>query len=289
MISTLKKSALIIGLLVATNVFSCDQDGVDGFVPENDFNIPADSAIFTGINEAEFNSVIEKLETIYAPIISNLGAKLVINRLWTNGKVNASATRSGRLWTINMYGGLSRHSTITADGFALVICHELGHHLGGAPMRAAWASNEGQADYFANLKCLRKAFLDDDNISIVAALNAPSFLVDACHEANKESKEDSAICVRASMAGKSVSNLFSVLGKLPETFFDRPDAEIVKRTNHNHPKAQCRLDTYLQGSLCEINMNEELSTKDETIGTCNTFTGQKIGNRPLCWFKPKKV
>jgi hypothetical protein len=89
------------------------------------------------------------------------------------------------------------------------------------------------------------------------------------------------------MAGKSVANLFSVLSKLPETKFETPDPAVVKTTNHNHPKAQCRLDTYFQGSLCEIGMNEDVDQKDEVKGTCHPSLNHKEGKRPLCWFKPK--
>ena len=295
MIKILKTSAVVAGLTIASAAFTCNIDGTGGFLPENDLRIPVGAKNVSGINEAEFNSVIDRLETIYAPIVSGLGAKLTIQRKWTDATVNANASQSGKTWNVNMYGGLARHATITEDGFALVLCHEIGHHIGGAPKKGSglfggsWASNEGQADYFANLKCLRKAFLNDDNIAIAASLNAPKALTDACNNAYSKDKDDAAICIRASMAGKSVANLFSVLSKLPDTFFDKPDANVVKKTDDNHPKAQCRLDTYFQGSLCDMGMNDDVSQKDETVGTCNLSTAHKLGNRPHCWFKPKKM
>jgi hypothetical protein len=90
------------------------------------------------------------------------------------------------------------------------------------------------------------------------------------------------------MAGKSVGNLFAALGRSAEPKFDTPDAVIVSKTDDNHPKAQCRLDTYYQGSLCDVNMNEDVSQKEEVQGTCHGSLGHKIGVRPLCWFKPSK-
>lgn len=40
---------------------------------------------------------------------------------------------------------------MTRDGLALVICHELGHHFGGAPKSTVplkkWNSYKGQVDY----------------------------------------------------------------------------------------------------------------------------------------------
>ena len=76
--------------------------------------------------------------------------------------MNAFAKQGASTWEVHMYGGLARHQAVTADGFALVVCHELGHHLGGAPQkvdwfgRLRWASNEGQADYWGTAKCFRK-------------------------------------------------------------------------------------------------------------------------------------
>lgn len=293
-----------IGLSLSLSALTCTIDGKGingGFLPDNDLYISASSKYVGGITEAQFNSVIDRVEALYAPIISSAGATLSVERKWSDGTVNAYASQSGKNWKVAMFGGLARHETITEDGLALVVCHEIGHHIGGAPKKggsggggwwggsgaASWATNEGQADYFANLKCLRKVFLNDDNAAVVANLNAPKTLADACKEATSGNASDEAICIRASMAGKSVAALFSALSKLPEAKFETPDSKVVSKTDDNHPKAQCRLDTYFQGSLCDVNMNEEVSQKEEVQGTCHPSLGQTKGLRPLCWFKPK--
>ena len=300
---TLKIAALTIGLSLVGSALACSEDGKGGFVPENNLNIPEGKA-FGGITEAQFHNSIDRVVAIYEPVIANMGAKLAVEKRWSDGTVNAYAQQSGKTYKVSMFGGLARHETITEDGMSLVVCHEIGHHIGGAPKKggsvsdggwwgggasaSSWASNEGQADYFATLKCLRKTFLNDDNASIVRTLNAPEPLIKACNKANKNHKDDSALCVRMGMAGKSVSDLFSALSKLPETKFETPDAKVVNSTDDNHPKSQCRLDTYFQGSLCEINFNEDVSQTDEVKGTCHPSLGHTIGNRPLCWFKPKQ-
>ena len=232
-----------------------------------------------------------------------MGGKLNIERNWTDGTVNAYASQSGSTWKVAMFGGLARHETITKDAMALVVCHEIGHHIGGAPKKggsagggwwggssgaSSWASNEGQADYFATLKCLRKAWINDNNEAIVKSLTVPKLVTDMCKKNYKRNKVDTALCVRTSMAGKSVGDLFAALGRSAEPKFDTPDAVIVSKTDDNHPKAQCRLDTYYQGSLCDVNMNEDVSQKEEVQGTCHGSLGHKIGVRPLCWFKPSK-
>jgi hypothetical protein len=286
----MKNLLLSLMLVFSTAAIACSEDGTSGFVEENDLSIPVDSLLVGGITKEQFNNVIEKIETIYSPIATNLGKKLNIARKWDDATVNANASQSGSNWNINMYGGLARHETITEDGFALVLCHETGHLLGGAPKIAGfmskWASNEGQADYFATLKCLRKTFLNDDNATIVAALNAPETLVTSCAKiyANKDDKN---ICIRNGMAGMSVANLFAALRSKPVAKFETPDANIVTKTDDAHPAHQCRLDTYFQGSLCDIGMNEDVSQKEEVQGTCHKSTGHSIGLRPLCWFKPK--
>jgi hypothetical protein len=301
MIKSTKMMAMVLGLTIASSAFTCSEDGKDGFLPENDFYIPADQKSINGITEEEFNKAIDEVEVIYAPIISSMGAKLEINRNWSDGTVNAYAQQSGKTWKVAMFGGLARHATITKDAMALVVCHEIGHHIGGAPKKgasaggwwggagaASWASNEGQSDYFATLKCLRKSWINDNNEAIVKSLNAPKIVTDMCKKTYKKNKVDTALCVRTSMAGKSVSDLFSALGKLPETKFETPDAKVVGKTDDNHPKSQCRLDTYYQGSLCDVNMNEDVSQKEEVQGTCHGSLGHKVGTRPLCWFKPSK-
>lgn len=287
---------LVIGLTLAlslTSVFACSEDGSTGFLPENEMNIPVGLKTNGGLSEEQFNAVIDKIEAIYTPIVREMGGRLKINRKWENGTVNANATRLGG-WIVNMYGGLARHETITEDGFALVLCHEIGHHLGGAPKVAGllglnrWASNEGQADYYATLKCLRRAFLNDNNTKVLKTFKKiPAHLVKSCTEAwpNKADKE---ICIRNGMAGMSVAGLFAALRSQPEGKFETPDPRVVTKTDDAHPAHQCRLDTYFQGALCEMTLNDDVSQKNEIDGTCNTSSGHKVGTRPLCWFKPKK-
>lgn len=288
----MKNLLLSLMLVFSTAAIACSEDGKTGFVEDNDLYIPVGAKGIGGLTEEQFNKVIEKIETIYSPIVTDMGGRLAIARKWSDGTVNANASRSGSKWNVNMYGGLARHATITEDGFALVLCHELGHHMGGAPkiggLFNAWASNEGQSDYFAALKCLRKAFLNDDNMAAVATMDVPKTLADACAK-NHPNKDDKAICIRTGMAGVSVSNLFAALRNSSPASFDTPDANVVSSTNNAHPAYQCRLDTFFQGSLCDVSFNDDVSQKDETIGTCHKANGHSIGLRPLCWFKPKAM
>ena len=284
--------SLTLALSITGSVFACSEDGKSGFLPENDMYIPVGVKAAGGLTEAQFNKVIDKLETLYAPIVSNMGGKLKIQRKWDDGTVNANAMRMGSTWNVNMYGGLARHQTITEDGFSLVLCHEIGHHLGGAPKVNSplamnkWASNEGQSDYYATLKCLRKLFMSENNAAAIKKMTVPAALTNACTK-QWSNKTDRDICIRGGMAGASVAGLFAAMRNQPEAKFETPDTKVVSKTDDAHPAFQCRLDTYFQGALCEANFNEDVSQKDETVSTCNKSTGHKIGLRPLCWFKPK--
>lgn len=280
---------LLATIIASQPVFACTKNGSEGFLPKNNLYIPVDAKGINTISEDQFNQVIDSVESVYAPIVAEYGGKLEIVRKWSDGTVNAYAEQEGNIWKVSMFGGLARHKTITKDGMALVVCHELGHHIGGVPRYAGddWASNEGQSDYFATTKCLRRVWQSEDNAAAVRGLEIPKFLTDSCTKAWPQSQIDRDICVRAGMAGESVAKLFAALSwtsKAPK--FDTPDPKQVTSTNDAHPATQCRLDTYFQGALCEKSFNEEIGQKDEVSGVCHGSTGQKIGLRPRCWFKP---
>jgi hypothetical protein len=70
---------------------------------------------------------------------------------WESPSVNAQAWRLGTDRFVRVYGGLVRHQAITRYGLTLMLAHETGHHLGGAPHDPAmpWMTWQGQADYWA--------------------------------------------------------------------------------------------------------------------------------------------
>ncbi len=290
----MKKSILVVALttLFSMAALSCDVDGKTGFAPENNLNIPADTKTMNGITEIDFNEVIDEVMEVYTPIIEAMGDKVEMNRLWDNGTVNASAQRRGKSVIINMYGGLARHELVTRDGFAIVLCHELGHHLGGAPkikrfFKTSWASNEGQSDYFANLKCFRKVYGQDDNESFIKNLDVHPIITRKCNEVYKTSTESS-LCIRSILAAQSTANLLAKLSRLDLPVIDSPDTSEVSKTNNAHPKAQCRLDTYFAAALCDRPLSEKLDDKDANVGTCNRKNNDTEGLRSRCWFQPKK-
>lgn len=260
------------------------------FLPENDLHLQ-DSVEYTGnVTEEEFNAIIDQAEEIFVPIAAAHGGKLKIKRDWEKTTVNASANRFLSNWFVNMYGGLARRPEVTRDGFNMVLCHELGHHLAGFPFRIAssWGANEGQSDYHATLACTRLMWKDqhEENARFRATVAAtPKKL---CDERN-DSEAEQNLCYRQMMAGYSTAALVAVLTK-GEFSFETRDTKVVDRTSSAHPSAQCRLDTFVAGTLCKAQFNYDVIPKKEEASNevaCLNSHGDELAVRPRCWFAPK--
>ena len=278
--------SLLAALAVAVfspSLFAAQQS----FLPPNNLRIPIGSVDDKGISQPQFDAVLDRVQAIYGPIIAAKGGVLVINRHWDDDTVNAYAQRQGNQYLIDMFGGLARHQAVTQDGFALVACHELGHHLGGFPKIGGteWATNEGGADYFGNLKCLRRIFADPSTASFTRMEGQDEQAKAACAAAFPSSKSDQAQCVRGTMAGISLATLLAGDGAAVPNIAT-PDPAIVQQTDDEHPAAQCRLDTYFQAALCPRSYKEDMSDTDPSTGACTASRGYTIGLRPRCWYKP---
>ena len=242
-----------------------------------------------GLTEDQYNSIMDRIQSLFGDVVKQRGGTLVINRLWTDDTVNSSAEQQGNQWIINMYGGIARHPDITYEGEALVACHEMGHHLGGAPkeggLGGAWATDEGGADYFATLKCLREFFAKDDNGTVVASSQIDPLVTKNC-EAQFKSESDQLICKRISLSAESVSYLFQDLSQeSTRPRFDTPDTSQVNTTNDDHPATQCRMDTYFNGAICHVDVSVPNSDTDFKAGACVQGVDD-VGFRPRCWFQP---
>lgn len=281
--------ALMATTLTFSQAFSCDSLGLTGFAPENNLKIEVGDKASNNMTKEMFLDAVLRVSSVYESIVAEKGGKLIMNNRWDDATVNASAQQSGKNWQVNMYGGLARHPLVTVDGFMMVVCHELGHHIGGAPRKggfgSAWASNEGQSDYFAGLKCMRRVLEKEDNIAIVSKMTIDAEVVTKCESIYK-SESEIALCQRISMAGKSLAMLLGDLGGNSNVKFTTPDTSKVARTNDNHPAAQCRLDTYFQGTLCDKAISDDVDGKDALKGVCLKRDGYELGMRPLCWYKP---
>lgn len=271
-----------------SQVFSFNMTGKTSFMPENKLKISIHDKFTNDMTKERFDAIINRVYLAYSPIVLDKKATLQMESDWEDDTVNAYAYQSGSTWYVSMFGGLARHPLITDDGFLLVVCHETAHHVGGAPKysyETSWASNEGQSDYFGALKCMKRIFEKDDNVAIIASMNVDVEATRQCQMVYKNAAE-AALCQRIAMAGKSLALLLASLDESQEVAFDTPDTTVVNKTIDYHPNAQCRLDTYFSGALCDKPFTLDVSDTSPNPGTCMSKDGYLVGARPLCWFKP---
>lgn len=262
---------------------------IQRFLPENNLKIPLNNKLKSGLDLESAQKISSTLVKIYQADINRLGKELDVGIDWQSANVNAYAMVVDGNFHIQLFGGLLRHPNMTEDALSLILCHEMGHFIGGAPLKTtvmsdgSHPSNEGQSDYFAALRCFKRIYAMDDNAS-KDDFNLPAKVTHLCDKYYANEKER-ALCRRSNSAALDAAKLLADAGKeekLPD--FETPDLSQVSRTFHGHPKAQCRLDTFLAGSLCRE--RGELSRDDAQKGTCNLSTGHApITGRPGCWYK----
>lgn len=248
--------------------------------------LPARAAV----GEAQFEAVLTAVESVYKPVVASRGGILRLRGNWENGMTEAVSRRVEGRWVIDVFGGLARHPATTVDGLAAVVCHEIGHHLGGAPKRASnhlpWASGEGQSDYFAAVKCLRRILPLVPTAEPAAAEPAELRAVATACSAAHPTPETGALCVRSALAGLSFIRLFADFRREPEPSFLVNDVREAPSTDDDYPSAQCRLDTFLSGALCPRPASQEVDDSDHAAGVCSRAGGDAAGWRPACWYRP---
>lgn len=232
---------------------------VDTCFPQNTLYISTSiNATVNAINKTSFDQAIDLVLNHYGPIVkAELGCDLVFNRLWSDGTVNSDTDVEGTNCVVNSYGGLARYKGMdTVAAYAAVACHEVGHHMGGAPRFTGddWASVEGEADYWATKECMKGIGFSTKDIEA---------------------------------ASQALANVLADLGGESVPAANKPDASVVQQTYEDHPAAQCRLDTYLSGLACQA--AGSMSPTDPKVNSCfgyPTATTYSAGDRPRCWFAP---
>lgn len=264
-------------------------------------NVQIPHTYSSNISQEQFESVFEKIKNLY-PIPPEV-KYFSFEADWKDPAADAYAFYGGdgktyTSWGIWIGGGLARHEKMTLDALALVGCHEWGHFLGGLPAEPepqmhyiGKISYEAQADYFGTLKCLRKLWQAEDNLSAIRGKDIPKTVQRLCEKQWLNSQNDKAICIRSSLASIALAEIFFVLddfpnpGEFPE--IEKPSADVVSQTDEGYPTSQCRLDTFFQGAICHVPWSSNLSFTSVTEGACNLAQNNQFGARPLCWFRPE--
>jgi hypothetical protein len=141
---------------------------------------------------------------------------LIIRLDSLNPRVNAEVIKDQGNIAISVWGGMLTHPKMTSNTLLLLLCHELGHFLGGPPLKSrnGWSSTEGQADFYSTASCMKNFEVDEDQF-FQAALN--------------------------------LSGIYAEVTQQTAPRLDQCDPSVVSRVNYGYPSLQCRLDTLMAG------------------------------------------
>lgn len=234
-----------------------------------------------GIGERAFHQILDLAERVYAGDFLARNLRLQLHRNWQREEHRASASRQedryGTLAIISVTGGIARDPAITRDAFALIVCHEIGHHLAGPPQRAGFSA-EGQADYFAASECLRRLLplLPENSMESV-----PKRLKTDCHGAYPDA-EEGRLCLRIAVAGRALGGYFAARRGTRNPDLLARDPRTVEQTRFLSASPQCRLDTYRAGALCNPSANRNRTPHLRWL--CGSGNRQHTAGRPPCWY-----
>ena len=276
------------------------------FVPENEIKYQALTQGPSQVTQDEFNLRIAQLQNTFAASVTRFGGKLSIEGDWKNEKIVAQASQMFGTWRIQFSGGLARRPELTPDGMTLIVCHEVGHliggfpFVGGNPFMGSGIASEGEADYFSTHFCAKKLWGADAARNSEYRQTIQRFAKEKC-DLVYVNAPDQDLCYRTVAGAESVIATMASLKKEDMPSFQTPDPNIVTSNNPDHPAPQCRMDTVFQGSLCSTYFNELIipgknasggptgteAEKQAAMNSCTKLSEYSIGLRPTCWFKPR--
>ena len=158
-----------------------------------------------------------------------------------------------------------RDPAMTPDAYLAMLCHEVGHVLGGKPYSEnslnsspQWvskipSSSEGQSDYFSSLACMKKVFADSTPGTVTDFAVTPR--VKGLCISQYPKILDQNICQRSVKSGfelmhfiASIYERFNSNGDIPTLAMDKPEERGLS-WGRLYPSIQCRFDTILAGAL----------------------------------------
>lgn len=137
------------------------------------FCLTAEMSLNKEIDQTIFYTIPARIISLFYPEMQKNNQVIQLDARWDSPYFGAGITRDENIYSMMILAGTTRIKDFTQDAYAALVCHELGHVLGGYPKQsiphAEWASSEGQSDYFAASVCLPRYFkaigLGDDQIS----------------------------------------------------------------------------------------------------------------------------
>lgn len=166
----------------------------------------------------EMRAMEDSVQKFESSMVRDLPAdhELIIRLDPHNPRINAEIVKVDKFVTISVWGGMLMHPRMSGTSMMLLLCHELGHFLGGPPLKSrnGWSSTEGQADYFSAINCVKQLGVDEGQFSEAAL---------------------------------ALTSIYAEVTKQEIPRLDRCDMTVVNRINYGYPNVQCRLDTLMAG------------------------------------------
>jgi len=126
------------------------------------FCLPPEAASNSEIQVVDFYTIPVKIISLFQNELVGTGYPLKLDAKWESPYFGAGVNLYENQFTIMILGGMARIDEMTKKAYAAIVCHELGHILGGTPYQtipdAEWSSTEGQSDFFAASVCLPRYF-----------------------------------------------------------------------------------------------------------------------------------
>ena len=225
------------------------------------FYQPVGATPASALTEADYLELIKFFQTKYlVPVMEKTGKPLIIPNEWSNPYFAGFATEKPTFFQVSLWGGTVRAPGANRGILAAILCHEIGHILGGEPRQtipgAEWSSSEGQSDYFAAKICLPEALRQSPQVLSIREIDAEVKLLCLSHE----------VCEATAQIGLELVRFFQKYSyrEFYPVQIDTPEKATDVLLRNTYPSDQCRLDTYLQGALAQL---------------------QKQTEPPKCWFK----
>lgn len=127
------------------------------------YQFPVEQNI-SGIQEYEVQILAALLELEFGKSLGNQSRSWTEKFSWKTPYLGAGSQFDGHDFIVLLYGGMVRARYMNLGALSAILCHELGHKLGGAPYQKFpgsdpdWSSAEGQADTFAAQVCLPRLY-----------------------------------------------------------------------------------------------------------------------------------
>ncbi|WP_374029253.1 hypothetical protein [Bdellovibrio bacteriovorus] len=211
------------------------------------FHLPPGSQNVSAISEQDYLEIIGKFVTKnFLKAKEQTGLSLYVPFEWQSPWFGAYAKRTEDYSQISLLGGMARAPGATKAALVAILCHELGHHIGGAPLQTIpsveWSSSEGQSDFYAATQCLPEMLQ-----------SYPELASEPSQEVLQKCGEN-LLCARTMQAGLEMIQLTQRYSYRDYTPVQVTASEVAatELIRNRYPTDQCRLDTFVQGALCQL-------------------------------------